>query len=181
MKYLIYILILVGLLLKLTPDCYAISDVSEDSLVVMGKLIDAQNGQFIANGIIEVNGNKYNIGQSSDFNITIPKETNLQISVKSIGYRPLLIKYTTNNSDNIDLEKVLMFQDSMTLINYTCRSWQLLCKYHRNRHSKGLDKHSKKERIKSNEIIAKYNYSFKSDYYQFQYNKRTDLIIIELY
>ncbi len=178
MKYLLYFLIFGKILFNSTSDCFANSEGSNDSLIVIGKLFDAQNGQFIAKGMIEVNGNKYEIGPSGDFNILIPKETILQFTFKSIGYRPLMIKFSKNTFDKIDLEKVLMFQGSMTLINYECRSWQLLCKYRENRYSKGLDRYTRKERIKSNEIIKKFDYHFEGNEYPFLCNKRNDLIVV---
>ena len=172
MKYILYILILGKVLLSSTSDCVANSEVLNDSLIVIGKLIDGQNGQFIATGMIEVNGNKFDIGPSGDFNITIPKESILQFTIKSVGYRPLMIKYSNLGSDKIDFEKVLMFKGSMTLINYDCRSWQLLCKYHESRYSKGLDRHTRKERIKYNEIIEKFNYHFEGNEYPLRCNKK---------
>jgi hypothetical protein len=181
MKYILYILIFGKILFNSTSDCFANSKVSNDSLIVIGKLFDGQNGQFVTTGLIEVNGNKFEIEPSGDFNITIPKESTLQITIKSVGYRPLMIKYSQISSDKVDLEKVLMFQGSMTFINYECRSWQLLCKYHRSRHSKGLDRDTRKERIKSNEMIEKFNYHFQGNEYPFRCNKKNDLVTIEIY
>jgi hypothetical protein len=181
MKYLLYILIFGKILFNSTSDCLANSEVSNDSLTVIGKLFDAQNGQFIAMGMIEVNGKRFDIGPSGDFNITIPKMSILQMTIMSVGYRPLRIKYSQISSDKIDLEKVLMFQGSMTLINYDCRSWQLLCKYHRSRYSKGLDRDTRKERIKSNGIIEKFNYYFEGNEYPFRCNKKNELITVEIF
>ena len=177
-KFLILILTLFAY--QATTVCKSNTICTNDSLVITGKLIEIENNKEIIVGTIELNGKNYSVGETGDFLIKINKTPDIKILFKSIGYRPLMIVNIRPDSDSINLGTIPMFIETQTLINYTCEWWQFICKYRRNRHSGGLDKYSRNERVKSNKTVDKYRFEFRKENYPIIHSRRNDLLTIEL-
>ena len=152
--------------------------ISEQIYAKIHDLKDAPDVKQLLSG--HVNGKNYSVGKTGDFLIKINKTPDIKILFKSIGYRPLMIVNIRPDSDSINLGTIPMFIETQTLINYTCEWWQFICKYRRNRHSGGLDKYSRNERVKSNKTVDKYRFEFRKENYPIIHSRRNDLLTIEL-
>ena len=161
-------------------DCVGNVSIEADSIFIKGKLVDNQTGGPIYGCVVQANGFSCYSDESGAFELSIPMKDNFQIVFTYIGYRLMSVIGSPPPTQSIELDTVPMFQFPMELVNFTCRWWQLGCKYRRNRNSKGLDKSTKKRRKESNKIIDSYTYKYNGEEYHILFRRDTDILTIVL-
>lgn len=146
---------------------------------IKGQLIDLYNSDLMTDGYVLIDNRKNPINKDGSFSVEANQYDN-SILISVFDYREVKIINIPTDKDTINLEQLPMFRNTIVLVNYGCRIWNPICKYRINRNAKGVDRHSKAERKEINRQIADYDYEFDNKQYKIQYNKRFDLLLIDL-